>query len=155
HLVRHRFADEVAMRDFALVTRRQNEVLAALARVRSRESHVQNPALVMVVGQTDKWTGRELDHVGAVRHVETSGTVGGVGVGRERDLARPGREDDDALVVLDALLAVAVEDALARDAWVPESVGGDGPLIVGLVACFLCLVGRRKPAFEGWLLREG
>src|SRR5262245_13741268 len=104
---------------------------------------------MMVVRQADQWPGRQFDDIRSVLEVETGSTVGRVGVGRERDLAGARRQDHDALVVLDPNVTTAIEDALARYGRVPEAVGSDRTLVVGVVAGLLGFVGRREPALEG------
>jgi hypothetical protein len=137
------------------MARREHEVLAAPALIRTRDAHVLDPTLVVVVHQPDEGSGRHLDHHGADRQVERAGAVGRIGIRREADLARTGRHDGDRLVVPDAGLAVAVEDALDRHRRIPEAVGGHGALEIRVVAGAARGVARGVSALEGVGRRGG
>src|SRR5262249_37575978 len=132
----------------ALVAGREDQVLAALAGVRTGEPHVHDPPLMVVVRQADEPPGRQLDDVRSALQVERAGTVGGIGIRRENDVARGGRQDHHGLVAVDAILPLAVEDPLARYGRVPEAVIRDRPLKVSVVAGLLRSPGRGETALE-------
>lgn len=114
--------------DFALVAGREQQMLAAFACVGAGKPHIHDPTLVMIVGQRDKRSRRQLDDQRPILQVKYSRAIRRVGVGREDDVPRPGREDHHVLIDVHPQFAAAVEDAFAGDGRIPKAIRRDGPL---------------------------
>jgi hypothetical protein len=95
----------------------------------------------MVVGKPDIAAGRHLDHHRPSAQIEGSRPVGRVRIQREADLERTGGSDAHGLVIPNAGGAIAVEDALDRNRRIPEPIGRDRALEIGVVTSAVSGVG--------------
>jgi hypothetical protein len=82
--------DEKPVWDISGVPGRQNQMLAAMTSIRTRNAHVHHPTLMMVVDQSDERSGRKLNHTRPPRKPNPAGAIWRVGVEREADLSRTG-----------------------------------------------------------------
>jgi hypothetical protein len=108
-------------------------MLAALACIGTGQAHIQHPALMMIVDQPDERAGGQLDHDRPLRQIDDAGAIGGVGIQREADLARPGGQDADRFAIPNAAHAIAVEDRLGGNRRIPEAIGDRRALDIGVL----------------------
>src|SRR5262249_55696320 len=87
-------------RHLARVTRRQDEMLATLARIGTGQAHVHYPAEVKVVGYPEQRSLRQLDGDGSAREVDRNRGIGRVGVWREQDVPGQTLKHNGRLIVL-------------------------------------------------------
>jgi hypothetical protein len=110
-------------------------VAAAFPRVGSRQPHVGDPPLVVVVGQADKRPRRQFDHHRASRaQVEDAARVRGIGVQREPHMTGLRHHQQSRLVVGCPRRPGPADDPFQRHRRVEEviSLQGSPPVLLAV-----------------------
>ena len=97
-------ADEIAaLGQRPVIARRQQQIFAAEPAIGARRAEIDHPAEPQIVEQAER-VGRRLDHHRAFGEIDVGEEIDGVGIGGEEQRVRihQAREDQDALIVLDA-----------------------------------------------------